>query len=105
MAHSTPDTLTLVRIDVLQKCIELTESLRTSYTVLDEYWRDKKAEAEAREGSPIDSLIDPSAFEKIPFSQLAQTEYGVLTYPWSGMPWKDILLKLKDTKVKLFWIE
>ena len=52
----------------------------------------------------ISKLLPDDAFVKVAFEDLATTTYGVLTYPWTGMPWRDILLKLKETNLEFFWI-
>ena len=52
----------------------------------------------------ISNLLPDDAFEEVAFEDLSSKTYGVLTYPWTGMPWRDILLKLKGTEVELFWI-
>ena len=53
----------------------------------------------------ISKLLPDDAFVKVAFEELGATTYGVLTYPWIGMPWRDILLKLKGTELEFFWID
>ena len=88
-----PEKIKLVRIDALRKALD--GSLKTSYNLLEEFWE--------KQGF-IQNLLEEGAFKEVPFEELPKEEYGVLTYTWSGMPWKDILLNLKDARAELFWI-
>ena len=60
----------------------------------------------------ICDLLPKDAFVDVRFEDLVAgraEKYGVLTYPWSDMSWRDILLKLADSekgsKLELFWID
>ena len=88
-----PETIRLVSIEVL--ITKLDRSTLTSYDLLHEHWE--------KQGS-IDNLLPSDAFKEVPFKDLGDEKYGVLTYTWSGMPWKDILCKLKGTGLAFFWI-
>ena len=58
-----------------------------------------------RQVKSISKLLPDDAFVKVAFEDLGTTSYGVLTYTWNGMPWRDILEELKGTKLDLFWID
>ena len=58
-----------------------------------------------RQMKSISKLLPDDAFVKVAFEDLGTTSYGVLTYTWNGMPWRDILEELKGTKLDLFWID
>ena len=61
-----------------------------------------------RQVKSISKLLPDDAFVKVAFEDLGTTSYGVLTYTWNGMPWRDILEELNGangTKLDLFWID
>ena len=61
-----------------------------------------------RQTKSISKLLPDDAFVKVAFEDVGATSYGVLTYTWNGMPWRDILEELEGangTKLDLFWID
>ena len=93
--------------------------LRTSFSVLEDYWHAKGGEVASKSGMErIYELIPKEAFLEVPFEEIDKKNiagvnklrYGVLTYTWSDMPWKDILDKLEEERagrsdVDWFWID
>lgn len=95
---SPPETITFVKKEHLLSCERLMHADRacTSFNVLEDFWA---------EGRSIDDLLPSDAFVKVPWEQLDSQTFGVLTYTWQLMQWRDILLKLQGTEMELFWID
>ena len=65
------------------------------------HWREKRS---------VDDIFPPEVFVEVPWSQMKQTRYAVLTYSWGEAPWLELITALRKRgmfgkQADLAWID